>query len=70
MNDAIKWSKEKYKLEVIKLPAAEMAQIPKLTKPMIDDYIKRVSAKGLPGDKIIKDAYMLRDKYEKQFKGK
>lgn len=68
VTEAVKWSKEKYKLQVIKLPASEMAEIPKLTKPMIDDYIKRVSAKGLPGDKIIKDTLALKDKYEKQFK--
>jgi len=66
--EAVKWSKEKYKLQLINLPASEKAEIPKLTKPMIDDYVKRITAKGLPGDKIIKDAYALRDKYEKQFK--
>jgi len=66
--EAVKWSKEKYKLQLINLPASEKAEIPKLTKPMIDDYVKRISAKGLPGDKIIKDVYALRDKYEKQFK--
>jgi TRAP-type mannitol/chloroaromatic compound transport system substrate-binding protein len=54
VDEAIKWSKDKYKLQIIKLPASEMAEIPKLTKPMIDDYIKRMNAKGLPGDKIIK----------------
>ena len=70
VTEAIKWSQEKYKLQLIKLPPAEYAKIPTLTKPMIDDYIKRINAKGLPGDKIIKDAYMLRDKYEKQFKNK
>lgn len=66
--EAVKWSKEKYKLQLINLPASEKAEIPKLTKPMIDDYVKRITAKGLPGDKIIKDVYALRDKYEKQFK--
>lgn len=66
--EAVKWSKEKYKLQIINLPASEKAEIPKLTKSMIDDYVKRISAKGLPGDKIIKDVYALRDKYEKQFK--
>ena len=35
---------------------------------MMDEYVKRVSAKGLPGEKIIQDIYKLRDKYEKQSK--
>lgn len=68
VREALAWSKEKYKHQVINLPAAEKAEIPKLVQPMIDDYIKRVSAKGLPGEQIMRDLYKLRDKYEKQFK--
>ena len=71
VQEALAWSKQKYNHQVINLPAAEKAEIPKMVlRPMIDDYIKRMNAKGLPGDKIIKDAYLLRDKYEKQFKAR
>ncbi len=66
--EALKWSKEKYNLQIYELPAAEKAEIPKLLKPIIDAYVKRVTDQGLPGSQIIKDVYALKDKYEKQYK--
>jgi hypothetical protein len=36
--------------------------------PIISDYVKRVTAAGLPGDQIVKDALALKDKYEKEYK--
>jgi TRAP-type C4-dicarboxylate transport system substrate-binding protein len=70
VKEALKWSKEKYNHQVLNLPAAEKAQIPGLVKPMIDDYVKRVTASGLNGAQIMEDLYKLKDKYEKQFAGK
>ena len=49
VEEALAWSKQKYKHQVIQLPAADKAEIPKLMKPMIDDYIKKVSAQGPSG---------------------
>ncbi len=66
--EALKWSKEKYNLQIYELPAAEKAEIPKLLKPIIDSYVKRVTDQGLPGSQIIKDVYALKEKYEKQYK--
>lgn len=68
VTDAIKWSKEKYNLQIFELPQAEKEEIPKLLKPMIDGYVKRVTDQGLPGEQLIKDAYALKEKYEKQYK--
>jgi TRAP-type transport system periplasmic protein len=68
VKEALAWSKEKYKHQLLNLPAAEMAEIQKLLKPMQDNYVKKVTAAGLPGDQILKDATALKDKYEKQFK--
>jgi len=65
---ALQWSKEKYNLQTFDLPAAEKAEIPKLLKPLIDKYVDRVKAAGLPGEQIMKDVYALREKYEKQYK--
>lgn len=65
--EALKWSKEKYNHELIKLSKADMDEIAKLTKPMIDEYIKKVNGMGLPADQIVKDAYSLKAKYEKQY---
>lgn len=66
--ESLNWSKEKYKLQIWELPAAEKAQIPKTLSPLIDAYVKKVNAAGLPGDQILKDVTALRDKYEKEFK--
>jgi len=66
--EAIKWSKEKYNLQIFELPAAQTAEIPKLLAPMVDDYVKKVTAAGLPGDQIIKDVMALKAKYEKEYK--
>jgi TRAP-type transport system periplasmic protein len=68
VKEAITWSKQKYNHQVLNLPATDKADIPKLLKPMIEDYIKRVSGQGLPGDQIVKDVYLLKGKYEKQGK--
>ncbi len=67
VKEALAWSKQKYNHQVFEFPAADKAEIPKLLKPMIDDYVKRVTSAGLPGEQIIKDVYALKAKYEKQY---
>jgi TRAP-type transport system periplasmic protein len=69
VKEALEWSKQKYKdFQVFELPANETAEIPKLMKPIIDAYVKKVNALGMPGDQIIKDIYASKAKYEKQYK--
>lgn len=62
VKEAIEWSKKTYNVEFIKLPPEDMAKAKKLVKPMIDAYIKRAKAAGVPADKVMKDVYSLRDK--------
>jgi hypothetical protein len=66
--EAVKWSKEKYDLQLFDLPTNEQAEIPKLLAPMVDEYVKKVTAAGLPGEQIIKDVMALKAKYEKEVK--
>ncbi len=68
VQEALKWSKEKYNHKLLKFSAKDQAEIKKVTKPMIDEYIKKVTAMGLPGEQIIKDVYQLKNKYEKEYK--
>ncbi len=68
VQEALAWSKEKYSHKVISLSAVDKTEISKLLNPMIQEYVKRVSAQGLPGEKIIKDVTALKVKYEKQYK--
>ncbi|MBP1732152.1 MAG: hypothetical protein H6Q55_2581, partial [Deltaproteobacteria bacterium] len=37
-------------------------------KPMIDEYVKKVSGQGLPGEQIVAELSKLKEKYEKQYK--
>ncbi|MBI5443047.1 MAG: TRAP transporter substrate-binding protein [Deltaproteobacteria bacterium] len=64
-DEAVAWAKQKYKLQIHELPAAEKAEISKLLNPMMGAYVKKVNALGLPGDQILKDAYSLKAKYDK-----
>ncbi len=66
--ESLKWSKEKYNLQIWELPAAEKAEASKLIKPLIDSYVERVTKAGLPGNQIMKDVYAFKEKYEKQYK--
>lgn len=66
VQEALKWSKEKYNHQVFKLTKTDMDEIARLTRPMIDEYIKKVNGMGLSGEQIVKDVYALKAKYEKQ----
>lgn len=67
VREALDWSKAQYKnFQVFELSASDKATISKGVQPIIDDYIKRVTAAGFPGNQIIKDIYTLKTKYEKE----
>jgi TRAP-type C4-dicarboxylate transport system substrate-binding protein len=69
VKEALTWSKEKYKdFQVFELPKSDSAEIPKLMQPIIDAYVKKTNALGLPGDQIVKDISLLKAKYEKVYK--
>jgi TRAP-type C4-dicarboxylate transport system substrate-binding protein len=69
VKEALAWSKEKYKdFQVFELPKNDSAEIPKLMQPIIDGYVKKTNALGLPGDQIVKDISLLKAKYEKVYK--
>jgi TRAP-type C4-dicarboxylate transport system substrate-binding protein len=66
--DAIKWSKEKYGLQIHEFSDADEAEIAKTLNPFLKNYIKRVTDAGLPGEQIMKDVIALKEKYNKQYK--
>ena len=69
VKEALTWSKEKYKdFQVFELPKSDSAEIPKLMQPIIEAYVKKTNALGLPGDQIVKDINLLKAKYEKVYK--
>jgi TRAP-type C4-dicarboxylate transport system substrate-binding protein len=70
VKEALEWSKQKYNHQVFQLPAADRTEIPKILKPMFDEYVKRVTAQGVQGQQVINDVMKLKEQYEKQFAGK
>jgi TRAP-type transport system periplasmic protein len=68
VQESLAWSKQKYNHQVINLSAADKAEITRLLNPIIQNYVKRVTSQGIPGDQIIKDIYKLKAKYEKKYK--
>jgi TRAP-type C4-dicarboxylate transport system substrate-binding protein len=66
--EALAWSKKNYGHQVYQLPAADAESMKAQLKPMVDDYVKRVSAAGLPGDRIVADVLALKKKNEQKNK--
>jgi TRAP-type C4-dicarboxylate transport system substrate-binding protein len=68
VTEALAWSKKTYDHQVLTLPAGDSESVRSLLKPMVDDYIQRVTAQGLPGSQIVADALALKTKHEKLYK--
>jgi len=54
--------------KIVPLSAEENARWKKAVRPILDDYIKDVSAKGLPADKAVKEVENLILQYGKLYK--
>lgn len=70
VQESLSWSKQKYNLQLFQLSPADRSEATKLTRPMMDEYVKRVTALGVPGQQVVNDVVKLKEKYEKQFAGK
>jgi hypothetical protein len=68
VTEALAWSKKTYDHQLLTLPAGDSESVKALLQPMVDDYIKRVTAQGLPGSQIVADALALKTKHEKLYK--
>jgi TRAP-type transport system periplasmic protein len=68
VQEALIWSKQKYNHQLTQLSAGDKVEVTNLMKPLLDDYIKRVSAQGVQAEQIIKDLRALKAKYEKIYK--
>jgi TRAP-type C4-dicarboxylate transport system substrate-binding protein len=68
VKEALAWSAQNHKHEVITLPAADREAIPGLLKPIVDEYVKRVTDAGIPGEQVLGDVRALKAKYETQYK--
>ena len=68
VTEALDWSRKNYNHQVFTLPAADAEAVKVQLKPMVDEYVKRVAALGLPAEQIVADALALKKKHELQYK--
>ena len=68
VKESLEWSRAKYNHQVFQLPKNDRAEIPKLVQPMLDDYVKRVEAQGVPGRQLLNDIRDLKKKYERKYR--
>ena len=68
VRESLAWSKDKYNHQVFQLSQKDRMETQKLVQPMLDEYVKRTEAQGVPGKKIVGDAQQLKKKYEKKYK--
>ncbi len=63
---ALAWSKEKHGLKVNSLAAGEKEKWDKLISPMVDEWVKDMTAKGYDAKGFIDRLYTIRDKNIKE----
>jgi TRAP-type C4-dicarboxylate transport system substrate-binding protein len=64
--EALKWSKDKYNVEVINLSSKELARWQNLVKPLSDHYMK-VKEGEVTGEEFYKEMVKLAEKYSKLY---
>ena len=64
VQESLEWSKKNHQHQVFTLPADDQKKVAELLRPMVDDYITRTTAKGLPGKQIVDDVMLLKMNYE------
>ncbi|MCL1925943.1 MAG: TRAP transporter substrate-binding protein [Syntrophorhabdaceae bacterium] len=65
VREALEWSKKAHNHHVYALSEADAGAVKELLKPITDGYVARVSALGLPADKIVSDALELKKRNER-----
>lgn len=66
--ESIAWAKANQKHTNTAFSEAEFSQIAAAVKPVIDDYVRRVSAKGINGKALVEEVKKLKAKYDKKGK--
>jgi len=62
---ALEWAKKEHGLKIVQLAPGQRAQWDARLKPMEENWVKEMSAKGLPAAKYLARLHALRDQYSK-----
>ncbi|MCL4744049.1 MAG: TRAP transporter substrate-binding protein [Burkholderiaceae bacterium] len=65
VGDAMAWAKAEHGLKVVEVAPGERAQWDARLKPLEDDWVKEMKAKGLPAEKYLARLRELRDQFSK-----
>jgi TRAP-type C4-dicarboxylate transport system substrate-binding protein len=68
VGEALAWAQKNHNLEIHTLSADEKAQWDTRLAPMVQDWQKEMTAKGLPADKFLERLQQIRDKYAQEYK--
>ncbi|MDX9981013.1 MAG: TRAP transporter substrate-binding protein [Lentisphaeria bacterium] len=60
---ALAWSAQEKGHKLGSLSAEETAKVRELLQPLVDEYVQRITAAGLPGEEIIREIAVLKEKY-------
>lgn len=66
--EAIEWAKKDQNVEFITLSSDELAKWKAKVEPQVHQYIERAKKGNVPGDQILKELMMLKEKYSKEIK--
>jgi TRAP-type C4-dicarboxylate transport system substrate-binding protein len=69
VQESLKWSKEKYGIEVYELSAEDKAEVRSRLSGMLDEWKKGSAEKGVPVDEVVSDVKSLKKKYEAEYGG-
>jgi len=64
VEESLKWSKDKYGIEVIHLPAEELAKADQKLSVMIDDWKTKAADKGVDAEGVLAEVRTLKAKYD------
>ncbi len=64
VQDSLAWSKEKYGIELITMPEADMQIIKEKTMPLINDWKTKASEASIDGDAVLSEIEASRVKYD------
>ncbi|MBZ4687396.1 MAG: hypothetical protein PWQ96_223 [Clostridia bacterium] len=65
VKEALEWSKKEQGLEIITLDPAEKARWDQIIKPLQENYVEELKAKGMPAEEYLDRLYELKEKYSK-----
>jgi TRAP-type C4-dicarboxylate transport system substrate-binding protein len=64
VKDSLAWSKDKYDIELITMPEADMQTIKEKTMPLINDWKTKAADSGVDADAVLAEVEASRVKYD------